>query len=165
MIDTYLYELEKAKEKYISEHNDQSSANLKKFFNPQHFKKSDFEVYTSKFSVPSADVIRETVENRISCKNEMYGVNWCLSDTYSEIKKLKNSENAFLMYIADFCTLAANILIKGKEYGYSKAFFSNARFTELILFMKLQGIFDVQVTLIIITQFWLEYVSCHLNDD
>ena len=95
MIDTYLYELEKAKEKYISEHNDQSSANLKKFFNPQHFKKSDFEVYTSKFSIPSADVIRETVENWISCKNEMYGVNWCLSDTYSEIKSLKTVKMRF----------------------------------------------------------------------
>lgn len=164
MIDTYLYEMEKSKKKYISEHNDQSAANLKKFFNPLNFKESDFEIFTSDFSI-DIDIMRGTIENRISRNNEMYGANWCLRDTYSEIKKLRDSGNMFLMYTADFCTLAADILTKEEKYGYSEAFFSNIRFTELVLFMKLQDIFDLQITLMIVTQFWLEYVNYHLEKD
>ncbi len=158
MRDIYLYEMEKAKEKYISEHKDQSAINLKKFFNPQIFNESDFEIFTPDFPI-SIENMKETIESRITNSNERFSVNWHLKDTYSEIKKLKDSGNAFLMYITDFCTLAADILTEGKKYGYSEAFFANARSTELVLFMKLQDIFDLQVTLMIVTQFWLEYVD------
>lgn len=164
MIDTYLYEMEKAKQKYISEHNDQSSVNLKKYFAPKNFKVNDFEIFTSEFPI-NINTMKETVENRIARYNEMFNVNWQINDTYSEMKKLKDSGNMFLMYTADLSKLAADILINGKKYSYSEAFFSNIRFTELVLFMKLQDIFDVQVTLTIVTQFWLEYVSWHLEND
>lgn len=165
MIDTYLKKMENEKVKYIREHKDEASFNLKKYFNPEWFKESDFEVFAPKASISSVSVIKEIVEERISCRNESYGVNWCLCDTYSEMRKLKGSGNAFLVYIADFCSLAADILIEGKEYGYSKAFFCNARSAELVLFLQLQDIFDVQVTLLIITEFWLEYVRLNMENE
>lgn len=160
MIDKYLYEMEKSKRKYISEHNDQSAANLKKFFNPEIFKESDFTIFCPDFPM-DINNMREIIERRLVQRNEMYGVDWHLRDTYSELKKLNDSGNMFLMYTAELCKLAADILIEGKKYGYSEAFFSNIRFTELILFMKLQDIFDLQITLMIVTQFWLEYVNYH----
>lgn len=165
MRDIYLYEMEITKEKYISEHKDQSAVNLKKFFNPQTFSESDFEIFTSDFSISPINEIKETVQWRIDNRNKSFNVSWHLCDTYSEIEVLKNSGNAFLMYIADFCKLASDIVIQERNYGYSEAFFSNVRCAELVLFQELQDVFDVQVTLAILSSFWCEYVKYNLEKD
>lgn len=155
MIDTYLFEIFESRKKYILEHKDQSSQNLKKFYNPDLYKKSYFEIYEPKISL---GITASDIEKSIRGLNEMFGVCWSLNDTSSEMKKLKDSGNAFLMYVADFCQLAAEHLIKGEEYSYSDAFFFDLRSTEFALF-QIQDIFDVQVTLKIIIRLWCGYAN------
>ena len=162
MIDTYLYEMEKRKNKYISEHKDKAAFNLKKYFNPRSFKESDFETFPPIFPIKE---VKKMTENRINSYCDSFGVKWSLKDTFSEMENLKNSGNAFLMYTADFCTLAADILVNEKEYNYSEAFFGNVRCAELLHFMRLQDIFDVQVTLCILTTLWCAYVGHHIEED
>lgn len=162
MLDSYLFEMEKEKINYIMEHKDQSAQNLNEFFSPEYFNEKDFEIYNSDFLI-DINSMRETIENRIRYCNKTFGVNWQLKDTYSELKALNDSGNVFLMYISKFCTLAADVLCNKKTYSYSEAFFVNARYTELAIFNKLQDIFDLQVTLMIIRQFWIEHESQNLK--
>lgn len=162
MIDTYLYEMEKKKNRYILEHRDSAACNLKKYFDPDLYKENTFEVFTSKhYAISSTSVMKELIEDRINLRNEIYGVKMCLQDAYKEIKKLRACKNAFLDHIADFCILAADILIDEKKYDYSEAFFITARSAELSIYMQLQDFFDINMITMIVAQFWHEYAALH----
>ncbi|MGN0642269.1 MAG: hypothetical protein ACI4JJ_03910 [Huintestinicola sp.] len=153
MTDTYLYEIIKKREKYISENKNQAAQCLKKYYGSNIYSNSQFEIYNPvlplRFSI-------EELEQKINYMNKAFNVSWHISDTYIEMQKLKNTNDNFMIFVADFCLVIANHILKGQKLNYSEALFYEIRFTQFAL-LDMQTIYNVQVTLRIVEMFWIAY--------